>query len=350
MLRTLLTRGTFATLIALAVTSALPVTPAFAQSEELIAAAKKEGKVVWYTTIIIDQAVRPLAAAFEKKYPGIKVEFSRAGSAETALKIINEGRAGQTKADVFDGTATFSSIMPAGLVAPYKPVNAAPYQSEFKDPNGHWTALVMYYLSVGVNTKLVSDADAPKTYEDLLNPKWKDKMVWAVVGEPSGAPGFVGNILMTMGEQKGMEYLRALAKQNVTNMTTSQRTVLDRVILGDFPLGLMIFNHHTVISAKQGAPTKILKVEPFVGAASLVGLLKNSPNPNAGKLLIEFLLSKEGQEVLKKADYIPAHPDVDGSDPSLKPAGGGFKANFMMPNVVDANMKKWTEILNDLFR
>lgn len=350
MLRTLLTRGTFASLVALAVAQVLPVTPAFAQSEELIAAAKKEGKVVWYTTIIIDQAVRPLAAAFEKKYPGIKVEFSRAGSAETALKIINEGRANQTKADVFDGTATFSSIMPAGLVAPYKPVNAAPYQSEFKDPNGHWTALVMYYLSVGVNTKLVSDADAPKTYEDLLNPKWKDKMVWAVVGEPSGAPGFVGNVLLTMGEEKGMDYLKKLAKQNITNMTTSQRTVLDRVILGDFPLGLMIFNHHTVISAKQGAPTKILKVEPFIGAASLVGLLKNSPNPNAGKLLIEYLLSKEGQEVLKTADYIPAHPDVDGSDPSLKPAGGGFKANFMMPNVVDANMKKWTDILNDLFR
>lgn len=336
-------------LLAAAAMSLVAASPARAQSEELIAAAKKEGKVVWYTTIIIDQAVRPIAAAFEKKY-GIKVEFSRAGSAETALKIINEGRAGQTKADVFDGTATFSSIMPAGLVAPYKPVNAAPYQKEFKDPDGNWTALVMYYLSVGINTKLVSDADAPKTYEDLLNPKWKDKMVWAVVGEPSGAPGFVGNALKIMGEEKGMDYLKKLAKQNITNMTTSQRTVLDRVILGDFPIGLMIFNHHTVISAKQGAPTKIVKVEPFIGAASLVGLLKGGPNPNAGKLLIEYLLSKEGQEVMKAADYIPAHPDVDGSDPSLKPAGGGFKANFMMPNVVDANMKRWTDILNDLFR
>lgn len=350
MLRTSLTRGALAALLATAVSLALPAAPAFAQSAELIAAAKKEGRVVWYTTIIIDQAVRPLAAAFEKKYPGIKVEFSRAGSAETALKIINEGRAGQTKADVFDGTATFSSIMPAGLVAPYKPVNAESYQKEFKDPDGYWTAVVMYYLSVGVNTKLVSDADAPKTYEDLLDPKWKDKMVWAVVGEPSGAPGFIGNALITMGEEKGMDYLKKLAKQNITNMTTSQRTVLDRVILGDFPLGLMIFNHHTLISSQQGAPTKILKVEPFVGAASLVGLLKGGPNPNAGKLLIEFLLSKEGQEAFKKANYIPAHPDVAGSDPSLKPSTGGFKANFMMPNVVDANMKKWTQILNDLFR
>lgn len=348
MFKSIVSRGTLAALFAAALISIAP-SSAFAQSEELIAAAKKEGRVVWYTTIIIDQAVRPIAAAFEKKY-GIKVEFSRAGSAETALKIINEGRAGKVMGDVFDGTATFSSIMPAGLVAPYKPVNAAPYQKEFKDPDGHWTAVVMYYLSVGVNTKLVSDADAPKTYEDLLNPKWKDKMVWAVVGEPSGAPGFIGNILLTMGEEKGMDYLKKLAKQNITNMTTSQRTVLDRVILGDFPLGLMIFNHHTVISAKQGAPTRILNVEPFVGAASLVGLLKGGPNPNAGKLLIEYVLSKEGQEVLKKADYIPAHPDVDGSDPSLKPEGGKFKANFLMPNVVDANMKRWTEILNDLFR
>lgn len=320
---------------------------ALAQSAELVEAAKKEGKVVWYTTIIIDQAARPMAEAFMKKYPEITVEFSRAGSGETALKIINEANAGQTKADVFDGSATFSNIGAAGLVENYKAENAKDY--EFVDPDGGWTSILNYYLSVGINTDLVKDEDAPKTFEDLLDPKWKGKMAWSIVPEPTGAPGFIGNVLEVMGEEKGMAYLEKLAEQDITNITASQRVVADRVIVGDFPVGLMIFNHHSVISAAKGAPLKTVNLEPFVGSGSLMGLVKNGPHPNAGKLFVEFVLSEEGQKVIAGADYIPAHPNVSASDPILKPDTGNFKVNFMTPAKTDADLQKWISILNDLF-
>lgn len=321
-----------------------------AASPELVAAAEAEGKVVWYTTMIVDQAVRPLVAAFQAKYPKITVEFSRAGSGDTALKIINESQAGRMMGDVFDGTATFASVMPAGAVEPYVPDSAAAYPDEFKDPDGYWHALNFYFLTAAYNTDQVRPEEAPKTFDDLLDPKWKDQMVWSVVPEPVAAPGFVGNALLTMGEDAGMAYLDKLAGQGITNMTSSQRTVLDRVIVGDFPVGLMVFNHHVAISKAKGAPIEWVRLEPLVSSASLLGLIKGGPNPNAGKLLIDFLLSKEGQEALAATKYLPSHPDVPALEPSLLPNGPEpFKVRFMSPKVVAENLQRWIKILDEKF-
>jgi ABC-type Fe3+ transport system substrate-binding protein len=330
--------------------SAAGATAATAASEELIAAAKEEGQVVWYTTLIIDQAVRPLVAAFEEKYPGIEVKFARAGSGETALKIINEGQAGNPQADVFDGTATYSSVGPAGLVESYVPETVAAYPDGVHSEDGQWHALNLYFLTAAYNTDLVSAEEAPKTYEDLLDPAWKDQMVWSVEPEPAAAPGFVGNILTHMGEEKGMEYLEALNEQNITNMVASQRAVIDRVILGDFKLGLMTFSHHSVISQGKGAPIEWIRMEPLVNAASLMGLVKDGPNPNAGKLFIDFMFSQEGQETLAEAGYIPSHPNVEAKVASLKPDGEhSFTYTAMTPEIVATKLPGWIEIAAEIF-
>ena len=328
----------------------VPGSRAHAASPELIAAAEAEGSVLWYTTMIVDQAVRPLAAAFEAKYPKIKVDFSRGGSGDTALKIINEAQAGRPMGDVFDGTATFANVMPAGAVEPYSPDSAAAYPDNFKDPDGNWHALNFYFLTTVYNTDLVSEEDAPKTFQDLLDPEWKDQMIWSIVPEPTAAPGFVGNILMTMGEADGMAYLDKLAGQNITNMDTSQRVVLDRVIAGEFPVGLMCFNHHVAISRAQGAPIAWVPMEPVVAASSLLGKIKDGPHPNAAELLIDFLLSKEGQEVLASTKYLPTYPGVPADEPTLLPTGPEpFDITFMSPAVVEENLKDWMEVLNEKF-
>jgi len=328
----------------------LPATGAHAASADLVAAAEAEGTVTWYTTMIVDQAVRPIVAAFEAKYPKIKVEFSRAGSGDTALKIINEGQAGRMMGDVFDGTATYASVKPAGAVEPYTPASAAGLGENFKDPDGNWHALNFYFLTVVYNTDLVKPEDAPKSFEDLLDPKWKDQMVWSVVPEPVAAPGMAGNMLMSMGEEKGMAYLDKLADQNITNMTSSQRTVLDRVIVGDFPIGLMCFNHHVAISQGKGAPIDWIRMEPVVASASLLGLIKGGPNPNAGKLLIDFILSEEGQNVLATTGYLPTRPGVTAKVPDLLPNGPSpFETQFMSPALVEDKLPGWIDIINSKF-
>lgn len=323
---------------------------AFAVDQKLIDAAKKEGEVVWYSTLIVNQLVRPMAQAFEAKYPGIKVNFSRAPAGQTALKLQNEIRANSVQADVFDANSAFFQAMPLKNLVEYKPEAAKHYPDNLKDPKGRFTAVNVFTMATGINTNLVPEGQRPKTYKDLLDPKWKGKMAWTTDLTPNGPPGFIGNILAFMGEKKGMEYLEKLAKQNIAAVPASQRVVLNQVIAGQYAIGLMIFNHHTVISAKKGAPVTWLKIEPLISTGNYVGLIKNSPHPNAGKLFEEFLLSKEGQTVFQKANYLPADPDVPAAVPSLKPKQGGFKATVITNEMALANLAKWSKIYNKLFK
>src|SRR5262244_3435086 len=115
--------------------------PGRAADPALYEAARKEGEVVWYTTLIVNQAVRPVIDAFGKRYPGIEVKYSRADSGPTAIKIMNEARAGRPQSDLFDGIDTTPPLLTAGLVETYVPSATDKYPAEFKDPAGRWNAL-----------------------------------------------------------------------------------------------------------------------------------------------------------------------------------------------------------------
>jgi len=104
-----------------------------------------------------------------------------------------------------------------------------------------------------------------------------------------------------------------------------------------------------VLSAQKGAPVEWLKVEPISAPMHSVGLTKNGPHPNAGKLLIDFLTSEEGQKTLADVEYIPAMPSVPAKTPSVKPEGGGFKANILSPDTVTRNLDSWSKIKKELF-
>jgi iron(III) transport system substrate-binding protein len=322
---------------------------AAAADPALIEAAKKEGQVVWYTTLIVNQIIRPLKDAFEKKYPGVTLQYSRADDLVVSAKLLAEGQAGRVQADIFDGIANMLPLEEAGLLTPFTVPNAADYPAELKAKDGYWIAEIMYVFAPGINTELLPKAQAPKTFQDLLDPKLQGKMAWNG-SSMAGAYGFVANILMTMGDEKGMTYLRALAKQHIVNVDASSRAVLDQVIAGEYWINLMAFNHHTVISARKGAPTDWLKLEPAPVTFDALGLLKNAPHPNAARLLLEFLLSEEGQKVFQQNDYLPALPSVPAMVAGLRPNDGGFKGNFLRPEEIHQQLPKWQKVTQDLFR
>jgi iron(III) transport system substrate-binding protein len=207
----------------------------------------------------------------------------------------------------------------------------------------------MYVFTPGINTGLLPKDQAPKTFADLLDPKLSGKMAWNG-SSMAGAYGFVANVLTSMGEDKGMTYLRALAKQRVVNVEASSRAVLDQVIAGEYWMNLMAFNHHVVISARKGAPCDWLKLEPTPVTLDAVGLLKDAPHPNAAKLLLEFLLSPEGQKVFQQNEYLPALPSVPAMVAGLRPNDGGFKANFLRPEQIHRELPKWQKVTQGLFR
>jgi ABC-type Fe3+ transport system substrate-binding protein len=310
--------------------------------------ARQEGALLWYTTLIVNQAVRPLVDGFTKKYPYIKVDHYRANSGDLTQRMTNEYQAKRYDVDIVDGTSTVPLMKEVGWVEKYNSPSTAAYPAELKDAQGYWTTSNLYFMTEGINTQMVSKADAPKTYEDLLDPRWKGKMGWSI-STGSGGPTFVGNILQTMGQEKGMAYLEQLSRQDIRNLNVSARAVLDQVIAGEYPISLMIFNHHTVISAQQGAPSDWIPLQPVPALLQITGLAKMAPHPHAAMLFLDYLFSEEGQRILQEADYLPAHPGVPAKTPSLKPEVSGFKTNVMSPDDLLKHDKEWDDIFHRLF-
>ncbi len=315
----------------------------------LIAAAQKEGHVVWYTTQILNQFARPAADAFQKTY-GISVDVVRADASEVALRILNEARAGKVLADVFDGTTAVVALKKAGLVLKWSPDSAQRLPSEDRDGEGYWTGTNLYVITPGFNTDLIPKGSEPRAYADLLDPRWKGRMVWNSSPAISASAGFIGVVLAEMGEDKGMEYLRALSRQNIAGLQVAARQVLDQVIAGEFAIALGIFNNHAVISAAQGAPVAWIAMNPAMSVLSVVSVIKEPPHPNAGKLLVDFLVSEAGQKIYRDADYMPIDAATPARDESLRPDGVKFRAISFTPERIVANMPKWSGVFQQLFR
>lgn len=322
-------------------------------SADMIAKAKAEGEVVWYTGMIIKQVVRPLVETFREKY-GIEVKYTESGDSATVLKLTSQARAGKMEADLFDSPGT--SIPPlgkAGLIEPFSPDSMAKYDSMFKPESKLYSGIYALYLTTNYNTDLVKADEAPKTYEDLLDPKWKGKIVWTDTRGISGPPGFIGNILKAMGDEKGMAYLKELAKQGIVRDPGNQRVILDKVISGQYALGLMTYNHHAVISQAKGAPVAWVKMEPLVANLGVIALVKNAPHPNAAKLFLEFMFSDDGQKIIAAAGYPPGDPDVPPKDPSISPVTGHFKTTLLTPEISSQEsepLKTWLKIYDELFK
>lgn len=313
--------------------------------QTLIDAARKEGRVMWYTGLLAEEAAIPIARAFMVKYPGIEVLHNRMVGAEIGKTVLAEARSGVQVGDVFDSTNTVVSLAPAGLIEPYVSPGAADIPSNYKDPNGLWAAQVLYFTTVGYNTKLVTESEAPKTFDDLLDPRWKGKLGWSSTGTASGV-GFVGNVLMTMGDSAGRVYLKKLSAQQIRTIKGGGAEALQAVADGTIQIGLQIFNHHTRIQKAKGGEVEWVKMEPLLAFPNPIGVIKGAPHPNAARLLIDYVLSAEGQTVLRDSSHIPASTKVNPPDPTLK---NGFRVNFLDPVLAERESPKWRSILKEIF-
>jgi iron(III) transport system substrate-binding protein len=322
--------------------------PAAGADRALIEAAKKEGRVTWYTSLIVNQFVRPAAAAFERKY-GIPIDFVRSDPDAIALRIVAEEKAGHVLGDIFDGFG-MPQLVKAGYVASWLPDRVKSWPRQYVDPAGFWLSTNFFVLTPGFNTDLVAKGTEPRTFEALLDPKWKGKLAWSSRQSASSAVGFIGGVLTEMGEAKGLAYLTKLAKQNIVNLDASARQVLDEVIAGEYPLALQIFNHHAVISAGKGAPVDWVRFDPTMVVLCVFQLTAHGPHPNAAKLMLDFLASEEGQKLFRDAGYMPVDPGVPLRDPTLRPDVGKFRANYFTPEQLSAGQAHWAEIYKKLFR
>ena len=314
----------------------------------LLEGAKKEGKISFYTGLIVDQVVRPVKDAFEKEYPFVQVEFFRANAERLAQRVLTEYQAKRYEVDVVSGSAAATMLQRAGLMQRFYSPPIAEYPPELKDPKGFWGSTNVYFMTLGYNTRMVKAAELPKTYEDLLNPRWKGQMMWST-SRGSGAPQFIGNIFQTMGQEAGKAYLQKLKQQNIVKTTASARQILDLVIAGEYPLSIQIFNHHAFISRAAGAPVDWQPLEPVTATNNSIGIAKNAPHPYAAMLFLDYVLSKKGQRVFQAANYLPAHPEIPALQADLKPGVRFKKANYLSPEILYDKSNEWGDYFDKEF-
>src|SRR5215204_5768970 len=322
------------------------------REQKLIEGAKKEGQVVIYAAMIVNQAMRPIAEKFGKKYPFVKLTYWRADSEDIVQKASAEVRANNIVADVIEGTGAGEQAVQAGIVRPYFTPVLAAYPEDYRDPNAMWTPTRLSYYSIAYNTRLVPPDKVPKSYEDLLDPQWKGKMAWRI-GSASGTPLFLTNLRLAWGEERAKTYFEKLKDQKIINFGSgSARTLVDRVIAGEYAIALNIFAHHPLISKGKGAPVNSQLMDPVASTASTMGVVKGAKHPHAALLLIDYILSKEGQEILSGAEYFPADPAVPPL-PSLAPVvpkTAGVPENFVGPDKLVKYTDSSEEIFRQLFR
>jgi iron(III) transport system substrate-binding protein len=311
--------------------------------------ARKEGKLTWYSSLIVDQLVRPVKEAFEKEYPFIQIDYFRGNSERLVQKMFTEYQAKRFEVDVLDGTVSTPMIERANLLQRFYSPHLAEYPADLRDAQGRWASTNLYFFTLGYNTRMVKPNEVPKTYEDLLNPRWKGQMMWST-SRGSGAPMFIGNVLHTMGQEAGKAYLQKLKAQNVAKTTASNRQLLDLVIAGEYPLALHIFHHHAYISKIAGAPVDWQALEPVTASLNTIALALRTPHPYTSMLFLDFILSDKGQRVFQQVNYLPAHPKVPAKQPDLKPGGGRFKnALYFTPDIQYDQGNNWVSFFENNF-
>jgi iron(III) transport system substrate-binding protein len=311
--------------------------------------AHGEGQVLLYTSLVVQQAAEPIKAAFEAKYPFLKLDFFRANSSQLVQRVLAENRARANKSDVVVAGAG-PALAATGFTQAFSSPVLAAYPKDHIGPDGSYAATRFSYQGIGFNTRLVPANEAPQTYQDLLDPKWRGKMVWSN-SQDTGAPFFITELRQIMGEDKALAYLKQLGQQNIAVQSASLRSILDQVIAGEYAVGISMAMHHIAISKAKGAPVDGTMPDPVMARSESIVLLKNAPHPYAAMLLVDFILSEAGQKVFAESQYFPAHPGVPPL-PEMQgflPAKQGKTESIVDDAVLDRERERSTELFRQLF-
>jgi iron(III) transport system substrate-binding protein len=264
---------------------------AYAASADIIEAAKKEGEVNWYGggSSEIDENIN---RGFMKKYPFIQAKKFRIQSQRLLVRFEAESRAGKHSADIVRTTDWYIDIFKKkNLLLKYDSPERKQISDEFKDKEGFYTSLYMAVHALAYNPKLIPKNEVPRSYDDLLEPKWKGKL-----GLEDAAYVWFVNLLKIKGEKQGLDYMRRLAKQDVS-LRSGTTLLTNLVAAGELPVAIDLYAENVERSKRAGAPVDWVAFEPTIIHTIAGGINRNAPHPNAAKLFMDFLLSEEGQRI-----------------------------------------------------
>jgi iron(III) transport system substrate-binding protein len=280
---------------------------------DLVAQAKKEGRVAWYTTVSIPES-QQFAGLFQQQFPFITVDIIRSGSGALVNRIISEYNANKYLVDVLQGFSSrggYMALKQKNILGRYESPQYKYLPSDLRDPAGYWGSHFQNTFVVAYNTRMVKPPDVPKTYNDLLKPKWKSKQI---LNDTENYEWFDG-LLHYWGKEKGLAYFRKLAQQEQV-FQRGARGRVQLVAAGEFPLTIG-YGPHAQSFINKGAPIEWVPLEPVVTIINTVSVAQKAAHPAAARLFVDFLFSKPAQLKLREMSRIPSREDVDPDPPRL---------------------------------
>jgi iron(III) transport system substrate-binding protein len=302
-----------------------------AAQDPRLEAAKKEGKVVWYTSLVLPSAEK-VAKLFEAAYPGIKVEVHRTGSERILGRVMQELKSNIKNVDVVhtSDAGHFVMFKDKGLLLKYTPAGVESFPASFKDRDGYYYGLRATVNAIAYNTKAVTAAEAPKSWKDLLDPKWKGKLVTA----HPGYSGVITTHVAALVNLHGWDYFKQLA-QNRLMLVQSANDPSGVVASGERVVAVNGGDYSFYQVKKKGNPLEI--VYPKEGVPLVISptaIMSFAPHPNAARLFTDFTFSREIQQVMADSEGLyTGHPDV--KYPADKPKLSDLKLLTVEPEELE---------------
>jgi len=304
------------------------------RQQKLMEGAKKEGELLIYTSATVED-MQALAAAFEKKY-GIKAKVWRAGGEKVSQRVVAEGRAGRYAVDIIETDGIeLEAQHREGMLQPV----VSPYQAELIpqaiQKHGEWTGTRLNIFAMAYNTNQVKKEDLPKTYQDLLDPKWKGKL-----GIEAEDVDWFGGVVEELGEEKGLQLFRDIVAKNGLSVRKGHTLLTNLVASGEVPLSLTVYNYKAEQLKNKGAPIDWFTISPAIARANGVAMAKGAPHPNAAVLFFDFMLS-DGQQILLERDIVP-------TSTKAQTKLNKMPLKFVDPKLVLDESAKWSNLYEEI--
>jgi iron(III) transport system substrate-binding protein len=301
--------------------------------QRLLEGAKKEGRVSVYNSAPVkDMAV--LSAAFEKKY-GIKVSVWRASSEDILQRAVAESRGGRAEVDIFETNGPeMEALHREKLLREVRSPGHSDLMPEAITPHREWIGTRLNIFSFAYNTRLVKKDELPKSYEELLHPRWKGRL-----GIESTDHDWFAGVVGQMGEAKGLKLFKDIVAANGMSVRTGHTLLANLVASGEVPMALTVYNYHAEQLKNGGAPIDWFVIPPAFARVQGVGMARRAPNPHAAVLFYDFMLT-EAQQMMVKRDIIPT------SKKAASPLNR-VPVRFIDPKVVLDEHAKWTRLYKE---
>ena len=300
----------------------------------LAAGARKEGSLTLYTSLTVED-MAALNGAFEARH-GVKVNMWRAASDKVLQRVLAEAKAGRHDIDIIETNAPpLESLHREGLLQQVRSPEHAALIPAALPAHGEWVGSRLNVFVQAYNTRLVQRAELPKSYAELLQPRWQGRL-----GIEAGDDDWFAGVVTALGEAEGLRLFRQLVAANGVSVRRGHTLLTNLVASGEVPLALTVYNFTAEQLKRKGAPLDWYVIPPAIARANGIALARGAPHPNAALLYYEFMIGAIAQRILAERGFVPARRE-------LQPALGALR--IIDPALLLDEGEKWARLYESIF-